>query len=441
MRFIRGLLCASALAAPAAQAKELLQVYELARQNDTVVHAAEFARDAAVEVRPQARALLLPQISGTYGYNKTHEKGTQEAFGSPAAPFDSRGTNDGLTVTLNQSVFNWEYWRRLSQSSDQVALAQTNYRAAEQNLVLRSADAYFNVLSAADALRSAEAENQAVQRQLEQANKRFEVGLSAITDTQEAQARYDLTVATVIEARQLLDSAKLALAEITGTAANPIAPLQDDFPLPAPSPADVNAWIGSAGERNLDLVASRLIADIADKEVDVAWARHLPTVGAQAQYGDATSSNSFRSADSKSDSYGIQVNVPIFAGGATQSQVRQARATREQRITELEGRRRLVERQTRDAYQGVLASAARVKALKQAVLSNTTAMDASETGLQVGARTAVDVLNAQQLLYVAQRNYYRSRYDYLLAVLRLKAAAGKLGVDDLAEIDRLLVQS
>lgn len=438
MRLIHAVWCA-ALLAPGAQANELMRVYERARGNDATFEAARHARDAAIEVRPQAIAPLLPQVDGSYSYGKSQEQGSQTVFGSPTQTFDSDGTNDGFTVTWNQSIFSWEQWKRLFQASEQAALAHTNYRIAEQDLVLRTAEAYFNVLSAADTLRSAQAENAAVQRQLEQANKRFEVGLSAITDVQEAQARYDLTVSTVIEAQQALDSARLALAELTGTPENPVAPLQDDFPLPAPNPANVQSWVDAARTGSLDVMVARHNLEIAREGVGVAWARHLPTVGGQAQYSDSTFSDSLRSGDAKEKSYGVQVSVPIFSGGFTQSQVRAARATREQREAELEGRSRFVERTARDAYQTVLSSAARVKALKQAVLSNTTALDASETGLQVGARTAVDVLNAQQLLYVAQRNYYRARYDYLISVLLLKAAAGTLDAADLAEIDRLLV--
>lgn len=439
MRYRHLLLCL-AFAAPAASANELMRVYDLAVQNDPALAAAAHGRDAGLEARPGARAALLPQLAASYGYTSQTEEGSESFAGSPAQPFERDGSSDAITVTLSQTIFNWEAIQTWRQSGDQVALAEAGYRAAEQGLALRLAETYFGVLAAADNLRSAEAENKAIERQLEQAKKRFEVGLSAITDVQEAQARYDLTVATQILAQQALASAKEGLATITGQASDSFVALQEDIPLPAPDPADVDLWVKGARENNLELLSAKLNADIAGKGVSIAAARHYPTVSAQAQYQDASSDGSRFSGDFETESYGFQVDVPIFSGGATQAAVRAADATHEQRKSEYEGKKRQIDRQTRDAYQGVLAGAATVKALKQAVLSNTTALEASETGLQVGARTAVDVLNAQQQLYSAQRNYSKSRYDYLLNVLRLKSSAGRLGANDLAEIDRLLIQ-
>lgn len=428
-----------ALALPGiAQANDLLRVYDLAAQNDATIQASRYARDAAVEAKPQARAALLPQLTGAYNYGYATTDGTFTQNGVEI-PIDNYGTDDSLSVTLNQSVFSLENWRRLQQASSQVALAQASYRSAEQSLALRVAEAYFGVLGARDNLRSSQAEKAAVERQLEQARKRFEVGLSAITDVQEAQARYDLTVATELQAQQTLAAAREALAEITKIKPGEVASLQDDIPLPAPNPDNADRWVEYALEGNLDLLAARLNYDIAARGVQVARAGHLPTLGLQGQYQDYTSESGSFPQDAEGTSITLGVTVPIFAGGATQSGVRQALATREQRRAQQEGSARLVERNTRDAYQGVVTGASKVKAYKQAVVSSTTALDASETGLEVGARTAVDVLNAQQQLYAAQRTYLQSRYDYLLSVLRLKAAAGRLAIADLAEIDRLLI--
>ncbi|MFA5939265.1 MAG: TolC family outer membrane protein [Sinimarinibacterium sp.] len=432
------LLAAALLAPGLAQANDLLQVYDLAAQNDTTIWAARHARDAAVEAKPQARAALLPQLTGSYNYGYAETTGTFEQGGT-TFPIDNNGNDDALSVTLNQSIVSIASWRRLQQASEQVALAQATYRSAEQTLLLRVAEAYFGVLGAHDNLRSAQGEKAAVERQLEQAKKRFEVGLSAITDVQEAQARYDLTVAQEIQAQQQLDSAILALGQITGQPVPPLALLGQDIPLPAPNPADVNQWVSDALQGNLDLLAAQLNQNIAERGVQAARAGHLPTVGVQGVYRDSTSESGSFPQETESSSVTLGVTLPLFAGGATQSAVRQSIATREQRASELTGAKRQVERNTRDAYQGVVTGAARVKAFKQAVVSSTTALEASETGLEVGARTAVDVLNAQQQLYAAERNYYQSRYDYLLFVLRLKAAAGSLGQTDLAEVDRLLV--
>lgn len=420
-------------------ANDLMRVYDLAVQNDAAFRAARYQRDAALEARPLARAALLPQISGAYDYGYSESSGTVNQGAAGIRTIDNNGTSETLSVSLNQSLFSLANWQTLSQSSEQVALAHAVFRNNEQALALRVAEAYFGVLAAADALRSTEAENKAVERQLEQAKRRFEVGLSAITDVQEAQAAYDLTVANVLGAQQALSVAQQALAEITGSVPASTAPLQEDIPLPAPNPADIEAWVRAALDGNLDLVAARFNFNIAERGVSIAKSRHLPTVDLQAGYRDSTSESGSFPQDTTGSSVGIGVSIPLFAGGATQAAVRQAVATRGQREAERDGSSRFVERTTRDAYQAVITNASRVKAFKQALLSSTTALEASETGLEVGTRTAIDVLNAQQQLYLAERNYYQSRYDYLLSVLRLKSAAGKLTPQDLAEIDRLLV--
>lgn len=430
-RFLIALCCLPAVAG----ANELLTVYDRALTRDATLQAAGHARDAAAQAYPQARAALLPQLSAGYGYAYTDSE--TELQGQPPQTRD--GTNRSLDVTLNQALFDWSAFQQLDQASQQVALADSQYAAARQDLALRVAQAYFGVLSANDTLRSATAENEAVGRQLEQAKERFEVGLSAITDVQEAQARFDLTVAQLIDAERAVQAANEALVEITGARAAGVSQLQDEIPLPAPAPADSAAWVDAAREGNLALLGSRYIVAAAEAGVKVARGAHLPTVGARASYSDSTSETGVFPADTTQESYGVQVTLPLFSGLAVQSRVHQARSTLEQRRSELDGTVRNVERQTRDAYQAVVAGAARTKALKQAVVSSRTALEASETGLEVGTRTAIDVLNAQQQLYLAERNYLQARYDYLLAVLTLKAVAGRLGRDDLAEIDALLV--
>lgn len=447
MRLKLSAVLLACLVAPAAvSAGQLLKVYEQALANDTRLQAAQHSRDAAVEARPQARAALLPQLIGTYAREEGRSDGnssfsfinpiTGEA--PPPTSFDGDTKDEALTLSLQQIVFDWSAFSRYGQAGIQVALAEAQFRNAGQALVLRTAQAYFDVLGAADNVGLAKAEKTSLDRQLEQARRRFEVGLSAITDVQEAQARYDLTVAQEIAADQQLASAYQALAEITGSADTATSPLREEIPLTPPTPPIVETWVGAAKENNLDLLAARLAADIADKDINVARAGHLPTVGFEAEYQDLTSDSGDRSFDSKGESVGVQVRLPIFSGFATRSRISQAAATHEQRQAEYVGAARSVERQTRDAYLGVMSGAARVKALKQAVLSSTTALDASDTGLEVGTRTAIDVLSAQRDLFSARRDYSRARYDYLLSVLRLKAAAGRLGPDDLAEIDALL---
>lgn len=436
MRLITLLILASSLSPLTAQANELLRIYDLAVKNDTAIEAAANARDAALEIKPQSLAPLLPQVAAGYAKGKTYDDSTS------SNPFLNNGKSDyttsNLSLTLNQSVFDLSAFQTLSRSNDQAALAVAAYRAADQGLVLRTAQAYFNVLSGTDNLRSSEAQKKAVEQQLEQSQKRFEVGLSAITDVQEAQARHDLAVALTLADQQVLSSAKESLSEITGTPVTTLALMQEDFPLPLPDPINSESWVKSAEAGNYDVLIAGLNAEVARKTVNIAWSKHLPTIGLQGQYSDSERGGN-SAVQQTQKTIGALLSVPIFSGGATQSFIRQADYTYQQRLAELEGKKRSVQTQTRNAFQGVLTGAARVKALKQAVLSSTTALDASQMGLQVGARTSIDVLNAQQQLYSAQRDYAKSRYDYLLNVLNLKAAAGKLAVRDLAEIDRLLV--
>lgn len=424
---------------PSASAGGLMRIYEQALDQDAQFQAARHAYEAAIEVRPQARAALLPQLNASYGYQDDHEDGTEGFGGSPELPVDRDSTQRALTVSLDQAVFDWAAFERYRQAGDEVALAEVRYRGAGQGLVLRTAERYFGALAATDDLRSARSEKAALERQLDLARTRFDVGLSAITDVHEAQARYDLTVAQEIAFEQQLSSAREALAEITGPGEFPVVPLREDLPLRLPEPAVVGPWLEAARQHNLDLLAASLQVQIGGHGLSAARAGHYPTLGARAQYQDASADGGRFSGDLETETLGLQLRLPVFAGLATRSRVKQAMATREQLISQRQGVRRAVERGTRDAFLGVQAGAARVKALQQAVLSNTTALEASQTGLEVGTRTAVDVLNAQSAVYSAQRDYARARYDYLLAILQLETAAGTLGAKDLGEIDALLL--
>ncbi|WP_341917722.1 TolC family outer membrane protein [Hydrocarboniphaga effusa] len=464
-----------ALSTSSAWANELVNVYRLAADNDAQIAAAAHQRDAALEARPQARAALLPLISGSYSYGKGHSIGSQEQISEIGVPitdssgnpvdadgdgrqdtelrptpigrrFNTNDTNKNLNISLTQPLFDWASFLRLSKSADQLALAQASFRAAEQNLLLRSAQAYFNYLAANDDLRYTGARKASLERQLEQAKKRFDVGLSAITDVQEAQASYDVTTADVIAAEQALASAREALLEVTGQQDARLVALQEEIPLPGPQPEDMNAWLSSAKDNNFDLAIARINAELAGRDVDIARAGHYPTLSLVGQYTDISQDSKERKSEigdfyqeNRGPSVAVQVNVPIFSGFLVNSQTRQAANVEDQRKAELLGSQRSVARQTRDAYLKVLSGSARVKALKQAVISNQTALQASETGLEVGTRTTVDVLNAQSLLFSAQRDYARARYDYLVSILTLKSAAGRLTESDLAEIDQLLV--
>ena len=434
--------------ASSAHAGALLDLYGQAQANDKTLQAAGFQRDALREARPQALAALLPQVNGqgTYTINENNTSYSTARFGSPTPMTVTQKTETeerGLSLSLSQAVFDWAAFTRLKQSDSQIALAETGYLAAQQDLILRTAQVYFNVLTASETLRAAQGQNAAIGRQLEQSKQRFEVGLSAITDVQDAQARFDLAVAQELQAESALSSARRALSQITGQVENKVVAVRDDLPLTGPNPPAPASWIDAAKQNNLAALAAQLTKTVADADVRIARSRHLPTLGIQAGYTDTdgdTKTDGLKS-PTKSDGSQIQaiLNIPIYAGGAVQSGVRSAVATQGQRLAEYDNAVRTAERNAGDAYQGVLTGIATVNAFKAAVISNRTAVEASEVGLQVGTRTAVDVLNAQQLLFAAESNYAQSRYDYLYAVLQLKAAAGRLKETDLAEIDSLLI--
>jgi outer membrane protein len=356
-------------------------------------------------------------------------------------------------VQLRQSVFRWDEWVQLSQAGKQSAQADVDYEAAQQDLVIRVADAYFNVLAAEDTLASEQAAKDAIGRQLEQAQKRFEVGLIAITDVQEAQAAYDQALAAEILAKRNVANRQELLRSIIDEPAPTLAKPGPDLPLVSPDPADENQWVDLAMQQNRSLISSQIGTEIAKDNVSLARTGHYPTVDlvvSRNKQDDDGFSRSRTSVDNptllrtttftdlQTDSISLQFALPIFSGGSTSAQVQQAvyqhRAARER----LEGTARETERATRDAYLGVMSEISRVQALKQAFESSKTALKATEAGYDVGTRTTVDVLDARRAVFVAETVYLRSRYDYLLNGLRLKQAAGTLTTDDVAQIDGFL---
>jgi outer membrane protein len=459
-------LCGSAVA----RAENLLEVYQDAARGDPIVREAEARRAAALEGKPQARGLLLPQISlGGQIY-------TANSDGESTFPSLDRETGEIATVgnksstdvsqfwdyqaELVQSVFRWDQWQALKRADSEVAVAEATYLAAQQNLLVRVSQAYFDVLAADDTLGAAQATLEAFSRQLEQAEKRFEVGLIAVTDVQESRAAHDSATAGVIAAKRAVATAQEALRELTGESYESLVKPADQMPLDKPDPADEQAWVDLALASNLDVIAARLSSEVASANVKIAQAGHMPTLDLFAQYNesnrDATQTNQAfdpsgvldpgppvgGSADSSnnSDVIGLRLNIPIYSGGVTQSRVREQvhlhRAAREKLV----GTMRSAERQTRDAYLGVIAEKARVQALQQAVKSSQTALEATEAGFEVGTRTTVDVLDARRRLFESQRDLARSRYDYLINIVRLSSAAGGLKQEDLAAINGVLTE-
>lgn len=426
------------LGSASAQAENLIDIYRLAQKNDPQLRAAEAANQAAQAKSGQSRAAFLPQISLSANYSQVSSDVTKSNLSATyEGPNDY--TSQEYTLSLTQSLYHHEYYVQLRQTDASIAAADAQFEAAKQGTVLRVAQTYFNLLAAQDNLTTAEASKRAISQQLRQTQQRFEVGLSAITDVHEAQAGYDAAVAAELAAQNQLDIAKENLREIIGQEPMALAVLKDEVPLVSPEPANIDEWVSTAQKQNLSLLAADANSRVAYEELNRRSAGHYPTLDlvAQQKYSDSVD-NEKNGSKSDSTIIGVQLNVPIFSGGLTTAQTREARALYNQATDVLEQQRRATIRETRSAYLGVATGISQVKARKQALSSAQTALEATQAGFEVGTRTAVDVLNAQQVRFQAQSEYYKSRYDYILATLQLKQAAGNLSEADLAKINEWL---
>jgi outer membrane protein len=445
------LALAFALSPLAVHAEDLLQTYELARAGDPQFSAAESTRLATKEGSVQARANLLPHLDGSASYTKTRSdsSGTQ-VLGT--TPFTSDGSNDSTNhqygVNLSQMVYDHSNITRLRSANALSEASDFQLESAGDSLITRTSAAYFNVLVQPENLAAAEASETALKKQFDFASKRLEVGLAPITDVHEARAQYDTARANTITARNLVEDAYQGLAEITGKPVANLKGLPTDFQPQLPEHAGEDAWVKMAFDNNPALKAKEFQVKSAEEDVGTARAGHYPTLYLGGQYGnsrtDGDSTNNLNAQvtafDNESDSrsLGLTLRVPIFAGGATQSGVRQALATRDVRQDELEQQRRSLERATRNAYQTVVAGVSEVEARRLAVVSAQAAYDASQVGLEVGTRTVLDVLVNQRNLFQSQQAYALSRYNFLQSVLNLEQAAGTLDVEDVQKINRLL---
>ncbi|MET0659278.1 MAG: TolC family outer membrane protein, partial [Steroidobacteraceae bacterium] len=426
-------------------AANLVEVYQRALQNDPIIREADANRLAVRQAKPLAWSALLPLIDGAAAIGKQDSDGSRTFVAGSTADLGvaSRSIKTDADVTqwslrLQQPVFHWESWVALKRADAQVAQAEVDFKAAEQDLVLRTAQRYFDVLAAKDTVDAAQAAVESFARQLEQADKRFEVGLIAVTDVQEARAAHDSAVANLIAARRSLTTAQELLRELTGESFEQLSAPVADMPLNRPEPQNPDEWVRGALEQNLRLTSTRLATEIAKQDVRTARAGHLPSLDIVAERNgndfDATQTlNGVKDpndSDITENSIFLQLTVPIYSGGETSALVKQNvylhRAARE------------TERSTRDAYLGVISEISRVQALRQAVQSSRTALEATEAGFEVGTRTTVDVLDARRRLFEAQTNYARSRYDYILNLIQLKVAAGTLARTDLDAINAWL---
>ncbi len=428
-------LCLASLFSAAAWSADLVQIYRDALANDARYAAARAQHEAGQERVVQARAGLLPSLgaSASTSWNNAEAK---TATGS----VERRYNSNGYGVQLTQPVFRWQNWVQYKQGELQTLLADSQFELARQDLILRVAEAYFNVLNAQDALDAVVQLRTAAAEQLELAKKSFEVGTVTITDVHEAQSRFDLASAQEIAARNELDVQRQSLARIIGAEPAPLAGLRPGVALQRPTPDNIADWVSAAEQGSYGVQLQQLGREIAVREIERTGAGHLPTLDLVASHG-LNNRPAISSERSESTMIGLQLNVPLYQGGAISSAQREAAALKLKADADLDDARRSAALAARQSYLGVTSGLAQIRALEAARVSSTSALEANKLGYEVGVRINIDVLNAQTQLADTLRQLARARYDTLLAQLRLKAAAGTLGEDDVAAINALLSES
>jgi outer membrane protein len=429
------LVAALAALAPSAQAQSLVELYEAARSFDATYQSARLQYDANLARADQAKAGILPNAGLAAGASRT-------AFENTNPQVDRSFNTQNATVSAAQPLYRPANVAAYQQGLRGIDLAKAQLEASEQDLIVRTSQAYFDVLAAQDTLTFVVAQKAAVAEQLASAKRNFEVGTSTITDTREAQARYDLVLAQEIAAENDLRVRKIALDQLVGKTESQPKGLAQPPTLPPVLPDDVNAWVLQSESVHPSIRQAQSNVDIAELEVKKAEAGHKPTLDAVASYnitrspsGTATSQFGTRA---NTGSVGLQLNVPLFAGFATQNRIRETLSLRDKASTDLEGARRSVSQSTRTAFFGVVSGQGQVRALEAAELSSQSALDANRLGYQVGVRINIDVLNSQSQLFQTKRDLAQARYNVLLGGLRLRQANGTLSPGDLLQINSLL---
>ena len=453
---IRYALLALSIAAGSARAQEgLLEIYQRALTNDPAIREAEANFLATAEVKGQARSGYLPTLSlsgsTSDNYGKDPNPPIDPVTGLPSvliSNFESESDSTNLNLSISQTIFDWGQILSLKQADKTIARAEADYAATQQDLMIRVASAYFNVLAANDQLASDIAAREALALQLEQTQRRFDVGLIASPDVLDSQAGYDQAAALVIASERTLATSLESLREIIDDYVTELESPIENLPLLTPDPANVEDWVTAAQAQNLALVSSRIGVEIANDEIRISRSARFPTLRLSASAGQGTSdsvqtSNLFNgtefsarsSSERESNGLSLNLNVPIFNGGLNGSRIEQSVYRHRAAMESLERVARQTERLTRDAYLGVTSEISRVGATRQALESARLALQATQAGFDVGQRTGVDVVNAQNTVRRAETTYAGARYEYLLNLLRLKQAAGSLSEADLAEID------
>ena len=434
---VLSLALGAALCAPA-QAQSLLELVESARTYDTAWQSARAQLDAAGRRADQARAGLLPSAGLTAGLNRNNVELSRPAV-------DNTGTQQTMGVQASQPLYRPANRITLQQGQRGVDVAQAQLDAATQDLLVRVSQAYFDVLAAQDTLTFVQAQKAATSEQLAAAKRNFEVGTSTITDSREAQARYDLITAQEIAAQNDLRVKQLALDQITGTTGAKPLPLVQPVPLPSVQPNNVADWVLRAQDSQPLVRQAAIAVDVAELETRKAETGHLPTIDLQAGYNIQRSPNGTQqlpgiNTRANSASVGVALNLPLFAGFAVQNRVKETLALEEKARADLENLRRSVAQNTRAAFYGVQSGLSQVQALEAAEASSQSALEANQLGYQVGVRINIDVLNAQSQLFQTKRDLAQARYNVLLGTLKLRQAAGTLLEADVQAIDALLIK-
>ena len=428
-------------AAPlAAAAQDLVQVYRDARGYDAQYAAARYALQAGLEKLPQGRALILPTLNLSAGTTRTHID-SESKDPAVSSSFERETRSRGYTLSFSQPIFRAQNFIQYEQAGFQVKQAEANFGQASQDLIIRVSQAYFDALAAQDTLALVGAQKTAISEQLAQAKRNFEVGTATITDTHEAQARFDLSVSQEIAAQNDLDSKKRVLQQLTGKEYPVLKPLRPDVKLSPPDPDNMQSWVGLAEKQSYAVLAQEATTEIASLEAKRNKAGHYPTLDLVATRGYTSQSASQLSSTGSNvttDSVGLQFAVPLFQGGGISSREREAAALHERAKQDLENARRSSALATRQSYLSVINGIAQVRALEQALVSSQSALDSNKLGYEVGVRINIDVLNAQQQLFSTRRDLAVARYNTITSHLRLKAAAGSLKEEDLEEVNRAL---
>ncbi len=428
-----------------ANATDLIQLYSEAQGRDALIASARSAYLANIEALPQARAALLPQVTARWGSVNTHygSSNISNTFGST-----------GYSLALTQPIFHWDSWQSYQQGKLTVASAEASFAQAQQDLILRVATAYFDVLAAQDDLALAGTHKQAIAEQLASAKRNFEVGNATIVDTNEAQASFDLATAQEIAAQNTLDVRRAAFARIVGHPVGSLATLRAGSTLPSPEPNNVADWVAQAEQANYGVQLQALTLETARRETSKAKSGYMPSIdlvaaGAHSNTGNAnslltsamSSPSSQGTGPSSAGQIGIQISIPIFSGGSVQSKLRQTLALEDKAQSDLDDARRLAILNARQSYLGVSSGLAQVKALEAAEQSAQSSVASNKLGYQVGIRINADVLNAEDKLFTTRRDLSKARYSTLLSSLQLKASAATLVDTDLQLLNALLTDN